>query len=153
MANINKTQIQAVVSTIKRALEKKDLELIKKYETTIKHSAEYREFIDLYEEFNKQDELIINLEKELSKLQDIRSETLRKLHNKTSNSLYYSVGDYRGEPYFKNKEDKFIKHQIEEKNLFLNLKSFNEDDLKNELLIASIDSDFNIQEFIEKYSN
>lgn len=152
MANINKTQIQAVVSTVKRALEKKDLELIKKYETTIKHSAEYKEFIDLYEEFNKQDEVIINLEKEISRLQDIRSETLKKLHNKASDSVYYSIGDYR-KPYFKNKESKFIKRQIEEKNLFLNLKSFNEDDLKNELLIASIDSDFNIQEFIEKYSN
>lgn len=148
MANINKTQIQAVVSTIKKSLD----ELIKKYEATIKHSAEYKEFIDLYEEFNKQDEVIINLEKELSRLQDIRSETLKKLHNKATNNVYYSIGDYR-KPYFKNNESKFIKRQIEEKNLFLNLKSFNEDDLKNELLIASIDSDFNIQEFIEKYSN
>lgn len=152
MANINKTQIQAVVSTVKRSLEKKDLELIKKYETTIKHSAEYKEFIDLYEEFNKQDEVIINLEKEISRLQDIRSEILKKLHNKTTKNVYYSIGDYR-KPYFKNNESKFIKHQIEEKNLFLNLKFFNEEDLKNELLIASIDSDFNIQEFIEKYSN
>ena len=151
MANINKTQIQAVVSTVKRALEKKDLELIKKYET-IKHSAKYKEFIDLYEEFNKQDEVIINLEKEISRLQEIRSNTLKKLHNKVTNSAYCYILDYR-EPHFKNNESKFIKRQIEEKNLFLNLKSFNEDDLKNELLIASIDSDFNIQEFIEKYSN
>lgn len=152
MANINKTQIQAVVSTVRRSLEKKDLELIKKYEATIKHSAEYKEFIDLYEEFNKQDEVIINLEKEISRLQEIRSNTLKKLHNKAADNVYYSKGDYR-KPYFKNNESKFIKRQIEEKNLFLNLKSFNEDDLKNELLIASIDPDFNIQQFIEKYSN
>lgn len=152
MANINKTQIQAVVSTIKKSLEKKDLELIKKYEATIKHSAEYKEFIDLYEEFNKQDEVIINLEKEISRLQEIRSNTLKKLHNKVTNSAYCYLLDYR-EPHFKNNESKFIKRQIEEKNLFLNLRSFNEDDLKNELLIASIDSDFNIQQFIEKYSN
>ena len=152
MANITKTQIQAVVSTIKKSLEKKDLELIKKYEATIKHSAEYKEFIDLYEEFNKQDEAIINLEKEINRLQEIRSKTLKKLHNKVTNSAYCYIADYR-EPHFKNNESKFIKRQIEEKNLFLNLKSFNEGDLKNELLIASIDSDFNIQQFIEKYSN
>lgn len=152
MANITKAQIQAVVNRIKRSLELKDLELIKNYETTIKNSYEYKEFIDLYEEFNKQDEEIIDLNEKINRLQEIRNETLKKLKDKVGDSRYYFTEDYR-KCHFKNKESKFIKCQIEEKNLFLNLKSFNEDDLKNELLIASIDPDFNIQQFIEKYSN
>lgn len=145
---INKLQLEAVVSTIRKNLEKQDEKTLEACRESLKKSKKYKEFVKTFD--NIQD-----LEKERNNFIESINAKL-KTEKKKAHDLIDEDSRFYDEDYsfsnFKYKEKRFISEKLEELNTPLKANNFNSQEVKNELLIASIDPEFSIQAFINKYS-
>ena len=145
---INKLQLEAVVSTIRKNLEKQDAKTLEACRESLKKSKKYKEFVKTFDN-------IRDLEKEKSNFIESINAKLniekKKVHDLIDSDRYFYEGDYNFSN-FKYKETRFINEKLEELNTPLKANDFNSQEVKDELLIASIDPEFSIQAFIAKYS-
>ena len=134
---INKMQIQAVIDTVRKNLEEKDAETLKAYRESLKKNKKYKDFRTCFEN--------------IKKLEEERNEINNKIYIEKTKAyslldpkcnFYESYYDYSD---FKCREKDFIEKELK-------MSTFNSDNLKNELLISSIDPEFSIQNFIDTYS-
>lgn len=138
---ITKLQLEAVVNTVVGNLKKQDEETLKSYKENSKKNKNYKEFCTIFEN-------IKNMEKERENLEKKLTEERKKVFSLGSKKSSFYEYDFRSE-YFKRRETEFLEFNFKES---LKMSSFDSDKLRNELLIASIDPEFNIQAFIDKYS-
>lgn len=138
---ITKLQIEAVVGTVVRNLKKQDEETLKSYREGSKKNKTYKEFCTIFEN-------IKNIEEERERLEKKLTEERKKVFSLGSKRNSFYEFDFRSE-YFKKRETEFLELNLNES---LKMSSFDSAKLRNELLIASIDPEFNIQAFIDKYS-
>ena len=141
---INKMQIQAVIDTVRKNLEEKDAETLKAYRESLKKNKKYKDFRTCFENIKK-------LEEERNEINNKISIEKRKAYNLLDpncsyNESYYDYSD------FKYREKDFVEKELKSSDIELKMSTFNSDNLKNELLISSIDPEFSIQNFIDTYS-
>lgn len=140
MAKLTTAQLNAVITTIRNTVlennEKKRIE----FEKTLNKDKEYKDLIQKFEQLKKIEEQ----EKELAEKNTQISKEIHAIIEKSSNRYFYS-SDYSC-----NRKEYLIYKYINNK---FEIKDNDYEKIKTEILIASIDSTFNIQQFIDKYSN
>ena len=141
---INKLQLEAVVATIKEKLVEQDNILIESCRESIKNSKKYKKFCSIFEDIKEIEDQIECLVKQKQTNQKQAADLMEN-----DRYFYYSDYDYLD---FNRREEEFISLELDNLNTPLKANNFNSDKVKNEILIASIDSEFNIQNFIDKYS-
>ena len=138
MAKLTTAQLTAVISTIANNIEIKNNQKKLEYEKILSKDKEYKKLVDKIEELKKLEEQ----EKEIVNKNRIIS---REIHDVIDSESYF----YKSEYSYSRKEiilQKFIDNKF-------NLKKANYETIRREILVASIDPSFNIQQIIDKYSN
>ena len=138
MAKLTTAQLTAVISTIANNIEIKNNQKKLEYEKILSKDKEYKKLVDKIEELKKLEEQ----EKEIVNKNRIIS---REIHDVIDSESYF----YKSEYCYHRKEiilQKFINNKFK-------LKKANYETIRTEILVASIDPSFNIQQIIDKYSN
>lgn len=139
MAKLNKAQLEAVINTIKKAKENQRNELLKKSQKTIEKSKAYKTLISLLEE---------------EKVLYDKIELLKQNRDKKMGEIYNMIN---GSIHLYNCTDRF-RNDVIDKLIAIESNKLNGDitndysAIENEILVASIDPSFNINQFIDKYS-
>lgn len=143
MAKLTNAQLQAVINTIKSGVEKNKENLREEFKVKLQKDKSYKQLISLFEEKEK----VENKAKEL----EIQGKDLaNKIHNLVEGDTYVR-------PYY-NYEfcckdlviNRYVDYEIKK---VTEIKDIDYNSIKNEILVASIDGDFDIQRFINKYTN
>ena len=143
MAKLTNAQLTAVIDTIKAAREVNLDRLKEESQEKIKKGKSYKQLMSVLEEQKKIGKLI----EELKVKGDANSKELFNLID-DKNRSYYSY-EYRT-----NYHDNIIARFLHaETNRLCNIDNIDYNSIKNEILVASIDGDFDIQRFINKYTN
>ena len=143
MAKLTNAQLEAVVNTIKSGVEKNKENLREEFKVKLQKDKSYKQLISLFEEKEK----VENKAKELE-IQD--KDLANKIHNLVEGDTcmrhYYNYEFCCKDVVINRYADYEIKKVTEIKDIDYN-------SIKNEILVASIDRDFDIQRFIDKYTN
>ena len=143
MAKLTNAQLEAVVNTIKSGVEKNKENLREEFKVKLQKDKSYKQLISLFEEKEK----VENKAKELE-IQD--KDLANKIHNLVEGDTYMR--------HYYNYEfcckDLVINRYVDcEIKKVTEIKDIDYNSIKNEILVASIDRDFDIQRFIDKYTN
>lgn len=147
--SINKLQLEAVVSKIEQTLKQQDNLVIKNYKESFEKGKMYKKFCKIYEER-------IALEKKKDEISKLMSDKAKELYDMIPSGIdgynrsFYS-SDFDEDDFTYRKSD-LVRSEMQKANLDLKSDNFNRIATKNDLLIQSIDPEFNIELFIEKYS-
>jgi len=139
MAKLTTAQLNAVISTIANNIEIKNNQKKLEYEKILSKDKEYKKLVDKIEELKKLEEQ----EKEIANKNRIVSKEIHDIIDSSYSYFYYS--DYT----YSRKEiilQKFINNKFK-------IEKADFEKIKREILVASIDPSFNIQQIIDKYSN
>ena len=142
MAKLTNAQLQAVVNTIKSGVEKNKENLREEFKVKLQKDKSYKQLISLFEEKEK----VENKAKELE-IQD--KDLANKIHNLVEGDTYRRYYNYE----FCCKDvviNRYVDYEIKK---VTEIKDIDYNSIKNEILVASIDGDFDIQRFINKYTN
>jgi len=145
---INKLQLEAVVNTIKKNLEKQDAKTLEACRESLKKSKKYKEFVKTFDNIRDLEKEKCNFIESINVKLNIEK---NKVHDLIDSDRYFYEEDYKSSN-FNYKEKRFINEKLKELNTPLKANDFNSQEVKDELLIASIDPEFSIQAFIDKYS-
>ena len=141
MAKLTNAQLNAVVDTIKVKKIKNKEKLIKFYKEKLKNNEKYKQIIYITD-------VQVELRKKIRTLEEEENKNAKKLYDLSeSTTIFYS--HYYKDFYLNQLIEEFLSKEMKKDGCSLTV---DEEALKNELLVASIDSNFNIQQFIEKYS-
>ena len=141
MAKLTTAQLNAVITTIRNTVSENNEKKRIEFEKTLNKDKEYKDLIQKFEQLKKIEEQ----EKELAEKNTQISKEIHAIIEKSSNRYFYS-SDYSC-----NRKEYLIQKYISDK--FEIKDSYDYEKIKTEILIASIDPTFNIQQFIDKYSN
>ena len=142
MAKLTNAQLEAVVNTIKSGVEKNKKNLREEFKVKLQKDKSYKQLISLFEEKEK----VENKAKELE-IQD--KDLANKIHNLVEGDTYTRYYNYE----FCCKDaviNRYVDYEIKK---VTKIKDIDYNSIKNEILVASIDRDFDIQRFIDKYTN
>lgn len=142
MAKLTNAQLEAVVNTIKSGVEKNKKNLREEFKVKLQKDKSYKQLISLFEEKEK----VENKAKELE-IQD--KDLANKIHNLVEGDTYTRYYNYE----FCCKDvviNRYVDYEIKK---VTEIKDIDYNSIKNEILVASIDRDFDIQRFIDKYTN
>lgn len=143
MAKLTNAQLEAVVNTIKSGVEKNKENLREEFKVKLQKDKSYKQLISLFEEKEK----VENKAKELE-IQD--KDLANKIHNLVEGNTYMR-NYYNYEFCYKDVViNRYVDYEIKK---VTEIKDIDYNSIKNEILVASIDRDFDIQRFIDKYTN
>ncbi len=143
MAKLTNAQLEAVVNTIKSGVEKNKENLREEFKVKLQKDKSYKQLISLFEEKEK----VENKAKELE-IQD--KDLANKIHNLVEGDTYMRHY-YNYEFCYKDVViNRYVDYEIKK---VTEIKDIDYNSIKNEILVASIDGDFDIQRFINKYTN
>lgn len=143
MAKLTNAQLEAVVNTIKSGVEKNKENLREEFKVKLQKDKSYKQLISLFEEKEK----VENKAKELE-IQD--KDLANKIHNLVEGDTYMRHY-YNYEFCYKDVViNRYVDYEIKK---VTEIKDIDYNSIKNEILVASIDRDFDIQRFIDKYTN
>jgi len=145
---INKLQLEAVVNTIRKNLEKQDAKTLEACRESLKKSKKYKEFVKTFDNIRDLEKEKCNFIESINVKLNIEK---NKVHDLIDSDRYFYEEDYKSST-FNYKEKRFINEKLKELNTPLKANDFNSQEVKDKLLIASIDPEFSIQAFIDKYS-
>ena len=143
MAKLTNAQLEAVVNTIKSGVEKNKKNLREEFKVKLQKDKSYKQLISLFEEKEK----VENKAKELE-IQD--KDLANKIHNLVegdTNMRHYYNYEFCCKDVVINR---YVNYEIKK---VTEIKDIDYNSIKNEILVASIDRDFDIQRFIDKYTN
>ena len=143
MAKLTNAQLEAVVNTIKSGVEKNKENLREEFKVKLQKDKSYKQLISLFEEKEK----VENKAKELEiQDKDLANKIRNLVEGDTHTRSYYSY-----EFCYKNAViNRYVDCEIKK---VTEIKAIDYNSIKNEILVASIDRDFDIQRFIDKYTN
>jgi len=139
MAKLTTAQLNAVITTIRNTVSENNEKKRIEFEKTLNKDKEYKDLIQKFEQLKK-------IEEQQNELNEKNTQISKEIHAIIEKSDKF----YRSDYYYNRKEyliQKYINDKFEIKD------SYDYEKIKTEILIASIDPTFNIQQFIDKYSN
>ena len=141
MAKLTTAQLNAVITTIRNTVSENNKKKRIEFEKTLNKDKEYKDLIQKFEQLKKIEEQQNELDKKNTQI----SKEIHDIIEKSSNRYFYN-SDYC----YNRKEYltyTYINNKFEIKD------DYDYEKIKTEILVASIDPSFNIQQFIDKYSN
>ena len=138
MAKLTTAQLNAVITTIRNNVSENNKKKRIEFEKTLNKDKEYKDLIQKFEQLKK-------IEEQQNELAEKNKQISKEIHDSINPDSYFYNGDYC----YSRKENlmqKFIDNKFE-------IKDNEYEKIKTEILVASIDPTFNIQQFIDKYSN
>ena len=150
MAKLTNAQLQAVVNTIKSGVEKNKENLREEFKVKLQKDKSYKQLISLFEEKEKVENKAKELEIQAKELEIQDKDLANKIHNLVEGDTY-TRHYYNYEFYYKDVIiNRYVDYEIKK---VTEIKDIDYNSIKNEILVASIDRDFDIQRFIDKYTN
>lgn len=138
MAKLTTAQLNAVITTIRNTVSENNKKKRIEFEKTLNKDKEYKDLIQKFEQLKK-------IEEQQNELAEKNKQISKEIHDSINPDAYFFNGDYC----YSRKENlmqKFIDNKFE-------IKDNEYEKIKTEILVASIDPSFNIQQIIDKYSN
>ena len=138
MAKLTTAQLNAVITTIRNTVSENNKKKRIEFKKTLNKDKEYKDLIQKFEQLKK-------IEEQQNELAEKNKQISKEIHNIIQSDEYFYNGDYcysRKEYLIQN----FINNKFE-------IKDNDYEKIRTEILVASIDPTFNIQQFIDKYSN
>lgn len=138
MAKLTTAQLNAVITTIRNNVSENNKKKRIEFEKTLNKDKEYKNLIQKLDQLKK-------IEEQQNELAEKNKQISKEIHDSINPDSYFYNGDYC----YSRKENlmqKFIDNKFE-------IKDNEYEKIKTEILVASIDPTFNIQQFIDKYSN
>lgn len=140
MAKLTTAQLNAVITTIRNTVSENNKKKRIEFEKTLNKDKEYKDLIQKFEQLKK-------IEEQQNELDNKNRQITKEIHDiieKSSNRYFYNSD------YSYNRKEYLIYKYISNK---FEIKDNDYEKIKTEILVASIDPTFNIQQFIDKYSN
>ena len=150
MAKLTNAQLQAVVNTIKSGVEKNKENLREEFKVKLQKDKSYKQLISLFEEKEKVENKAKELEIQAKELEIQDKDLANKIHNLVEGDTYmrhYYHYEFCCKDLVINR---YVDYEIKK---VTEIKDIDYNSIKNEILVASIDRDFDIQRFIDKYTN
>lgn len=139
MAKLTTAQLNAVITTIRNTVSENNEKKRIEFEKTLNKDKEYKDLIQKFEQLKKIEEQQNELDKKNRQI----SKEIHDIIEKPDKYFYSTDYCYNRKEYL---IQKFINNKFE-------IKDNDYEKIKTEILVASIDPTFNIQQFIDKYSN
>ena len=139
MAKLTTAQLNAVITTIRNTVSENNKKKRIEFEKTLNKDKEYKDLIQKFEQLKKIEEQ----ENELDKKNRQISKEIHDIIEEPDKYFYRTDYCYNRKEYL---IQKYINNKFE-------IKDNDYEKIKTEILVASIDPTFNIQQFIDKYSN
>ena len=139
MAKLTTAQLNAVITTIRNIVSENNKKKRIEFEKTLNKDKEYKDLIQKFEQLKK-------IEEQQNELDNKNRQISKEIHDIIEEPDKYF---YRSDYCYNRKEYliyKYINNKFE-------IKDNDYEKIKTEILVASIDPSFNIQQFIDKYSN
>lgn len=150
MAKLTNAQLEAVVNTIKSGVEKNKENLREEFKVKLQKDKSYKQLISLFEEKEKVENKAKELEIQAKELEIQDKDLANKIHNLVEGDTYMRPY-YNYEFCYKDVViNRYVDYEIKK---VTEIKDIDYNSIKNEILVASIDRDFDIQRFIDKYTN
>ena len=139
MAKLTTAQLNAVITTIRNTVSENNKKKRIEFEKTLNKDKEYKDLIQKFEQLKK-------IEEQQNELAEKNKQISKEIHAIIEEPDRYF---YRTD-YCYNKKEYLIQNYINNK---FEIKDNDYEKIRTEILVASIDPTFNIQQFIDKYSN
>ena len=139
MAKLTTAQLNAVITTIRNTVSENNKKKRIEFEKTLNKDKEYKDLIQKFDQLKK-------IEEQQNELTEKNKQISKELHNIIRPDRYFYDSDY-----CYNRKEYLIQNFINDK--FEIKDDYDYEKIKTEILVASIDPTFNIQQFIDKYSN
>ena len=139
MAKLTTAQLNAVITTIRNTVSENNKKKRIEFEKTLNKDKEYKDLIQKFEQLKK-------IEEQQNELNEKDKQISKEIHAIIEEPDRYF---YRTDYCYNRKEyliQKYINNKFE-------IKDNDYEKIRTEILVASIDPTFNIQQFIDKYSN
>ena len=139
MAKLTTAQLNAVITTIRNTVSENNKKKRIEFEKTLNKDKEYKDLIQKFEQLKK-------IEEQQNELDEKNKQISKEIHAIIEEPDRYF---YRTDYCYNRKEyliQKYINNKFE-------IKDNDYEKIRTEILVASIDPTFNIQQFIDKYSN
>ena len=138
MAKLTTAQLNAVITTIRNTVSENNEKKRIEFEKTLNKDKEYKNLIQKFDQLKK-------IEEQQNELTEKNKQISKEIHDIVQPDRYFYDSDYRCSQK-ENLLQKFINNKFE-------IKDNDYEKIRTEILVASIDPTFNIQQFIDKYSN
>ena len=139
MAKLTTAQLNAVITTIRNTVSENNKKKRIEFEKTLNKDKEYKDLIQKFEQLKK-------IEEQQNELDEKNKQISKEIHAIIEEPDRYF---YRTD-YSYNRKEYLIQKYINDK---FEIKDNDYEKIRTEILVASIDPTFNIQQFIDKYSN
>ena len=139
MAKLTTAQLNAVITTIRNTVSENNKKKRIEFEKTLNKDKEYKDLIQKFEQLKK-------IEEQQNELDEKNKQISKEIHAIIEEPDRYF---YRTD-YSYNRKEYLIQNYINNK---FEIKDNDYEKIRTEILVASIDPTFNIQQFIDKYSN
>ena len=139
MAKLTTAQLNAVITTIRNTVSENNKKKRIEFEKTLNKDKEYKNLIQKLDQLKK-------IEEQQNELAEKNKQISKEIHDIVQPDRYFYDSDYRCD-----RKEYLIQNFINDK--FEIKDNYDYEKIKTEILVASIDPTFNIQQFIDKYSN
>ena len=140
MAKLTTAQLNAVITTIRNTVSENNKKKRIEFEKTLNKDKDYKDLIQKFEQLKK-------IEEQQNELAEKNTQISKEIHaiiEKPDRYFYRTDYSYNRKEYL---IQNFINDKFEIKD------KYDYEKIRTEILVASIDPTFNIQQFIDKYSN